>query len=259
MKLFFKMAARRHLLLGSLGVLVLFAIAVFSGQSRAAATPTETVTIREDTIVIHPGAKIDKADVKAMNKILSKYDKSLYKIQTFRGGKVVRTQGKLADVLIDKIVMSEAAEATSSGSSDRTLQVIAPGGAQPTGGQTTNPQQTPGTTTNPQQTPGTTTNPQQTPGATTNPQQTPGTTTNPQQTPGTTTNPQQTPGATTNPHQTPGTTTNPQTSPSTTTNPQKPPGTTTNPHQHSPSPVGADASRELIERLKPILEKYSNK
>src|ERR1700730_10251003 len=76
---------------------------------------------------------------------------------------------------------------------------------------------------------------------------------------GATTNPQSSPGTTTNPQSSPGITTNPQTSPGTTTNPQPSPGTPTNPQHHSPSPVGEKASRELIERLKPILEKYSKK
>jgi hypothetical protein len=51
--------------------------------------------------------------------------------------------------------------------------------------------------------------------------------------------------------------------PSASTNPQRIqrspiPGASTNP-QHPGAAVGEKASRELIERLKPILEKYSKK
>jgi hypothetical protein len=201
--------------------------------------PSKTVTIEDDVIYLHPGTRLTKPDQKELNRILARYDKSLYKIETYKKGEVKRTQGELNDMLINRRLAAEAADAKAKGYSNRTLQIIAATTSQRLLGTTTNPQQTPGTTTNPQniqQTPGTTTNPQ-------NIQQTPGTTTNPQniqQTPGTTTNPQ-------NIQHTPGATTNPQTSPSATTNPQR----------QSPPPVGEKASRELIERLKPILEKYS--
>jgi hypothetical protein len=253
-------------------------LATFPTHCYAEATPHKTVTIENEVILLHPGTRLTKPDQKALNQILARYDKSLYKVETYKKGNVIRTQGELSDMLIDKTLAADAADAKAKGYSNRTLQIIAATTSQRLLGTTTNPQQTPGTTTNPQniqQTPGTTTNPQniqQTPGTTTNPQniqQTPGATTNPQniqQTPGATTNPQniqQTPGATTNPQniqQTPGATTNPQNiqqTPGATTNPQTSPSATTNPQRQSPSPVGEKASRELIERLKPILEKYS--
>ena len=195
------------------------AFAQFPSYCDAAAPPSQAVTIENDRILIHSGTKLSKPDQKALNQILAKYDKSLYKIETYKNGHVIRTQGQLSDMLIDKTIASEAADAKASGNSNRTLQIIAATTSQRLLGATTNPQSSPGTTTNPQSSPGTTTNPQSSPGATTNPQSSPGTT----------------------------------------TNPQSSPGTTTNPQHHSPSPVGEKASRELIERLKPILEKYSKK
>ena len=178
-------------------------------RSEPATPATQAVTIEKDVILIHPGTKLSKPDQKELNRILARYDKSLYKIETYKKGQVIMTQGELSDMLIDKTIASEAASAKASGGSHRTLQIIA----------ATTSQQLLGTTTNPQHTPGTTTNPQGSPSATTNPQ----------------------------------------TSPSATTNPQTTPSATTNPQHHSPSPVGEKASRELIERLKPILEKYSKK
>jgi hypothetical protein len=164
------------------------------------------VTIEEKGIILHPGTKISQTDSKALNAILKKYDKSLYRIDTYRKGQKKKSLGQLSDVCLDRTVVAEVAGAK--GNSNRTLQVIA--------------------ATNPQRSPGSPTNPQRSPSATTNPQQTPGSPPNPQHTPGSPTNPQQTPGSPTNP-------------------------------QHTPCAADEKAAKELIERLKPILEKYSKK
>jgi hypothetical protein len=74
--------------------------------------------------------------------------------------------------------------------------------------------------------------------------------TNPQHQPRTITSTQPVPGASTNPQRAPGMTISTQPVPGASTHPQQAPGETVNP-QH--------AARELIERLKPILEKYSRK
>jgi hypothetical protein len=154
------------------------------------------VTIEEKGIILHPGTKISQTDAKALNEVLKKYDKSLYKIDIYKNGQKKKSQGQLSDVCLDRTVVAEAEAAT--GNSNRTLQVIA----------ATNPQRSPGSTVNPLRSPSATTNPQHTPSATTNPQQTPGAPTNPQQ---------------------------------------------------SPCAPDEKAAKELIERLKPILEKYSKK
>lgn len=193
------------------------------------------VTIEEKGIILHPGTKISPTDAKALNDVLKKYDKSLYRIDTYRNGQKKKSQGQLSEVCLDRTVVAEVAEAT--GNSNRTLQVIA----------ATNPQKSPGAV-NPVRLPGSTVNPIQTPSSTVNPIQTPGSTVNPVRTPGATTNPQTTPSATTNPQQTPSATTNPQTTPSATTSPQR-----------DPCAPDEKAAKELIERLKPILEKYSKK
>jgi hypothetical protein len=82
------------------------------------------VTIERDNIVIHPGAKISKEDEKALNDILKKYDKSLYKVETYKGGKVAKQQGQLSDVAIDKQVESELNAAKAQGVSDKTVQFV---------------------------------------------------------------------------------------------------------------------------------------
>jgi hypothetical protein len=69
---------------------------------------THNVIIRKDSIVI-PGTEISKADHDAMNRILRRYDKTLYRIQTYENGQLKKTQGTLSDVFIDKTLASEIA------------------------------------------------------------------------------------------------------------------------------------------------------
>jgi hypothetical protein len=135
------------------------------------------VTMDKQHIVVHPMTKISKGDVKAINNILMKYDKSFYKLATYKDGKLKKTHGTLSDVNLDQVIASELAAAQAKGQSNKTMQF-----------------------TNPQHQPRTTTSTQPVPSASTNPQRAPGNVVNPQH-----------------------------------------------------------AARELIERLKPILEKYSRK
>jgi len=171
-------------------VAVCMAIPAFAQEKRGG------VTIDENHIVVHPMTKISKEDAKAINDILTKYDKSLYKLDTYKDGKLKRTQGALSDVNLDQAIASELTAAQGKGESIKTMQL-----------------------TNPQHQPRTITTTEPVPGASTNPQKAPGTTISTQPVPGASTHPQQA-------------------------------GETVNP-QH--------AAKELIERLKPILEKYSRK
>ncbi len=146
-------------------------------------TPTlasHNVVINRGGIVI-PGTEISKADHEAMNRILNKYDKSLYRIDTYENGKLKKTQGKLTDVATDKRLASEiAANVKRAGFTQYAVQIRA--------GETTHPQSSantspsPGETTHPQSSantspsPGETTHPQSSantspsPGETTHPQ-----------------------------------------------------------------------------------------
>lgn|GEM_PF-2128376 len=187
---------------------------------------SQTVEIKEKVIILHPSTKLIKPDRQALNKILATYDKSLFKIVTYRGGKIVRTQGQLNDALIDKTIASEVGQTKAKGNSHLTLQIIAAAGTEQLFAAAAAAQSPPG--------------PQ--PGATTNPQTTaplPGATTNPQQA-----RPEASPGATTNPQQ---------------AKPEAIPSATTNPQQTRTRASGEQAARELIEKLKPILQKYSKK
>jgi hypothetical protein len=209
-----------------------------------AESATQAITIKDDVILLHPGTTLSKPDRKKLNEILSKFDKSLYKIEHYKDGKVTRTLGQLSDALIDKTIAAEATEAKARGNSHATLQIIAAATSEQIYASTAQeaPGANPSASTNPQriQTP--------TPTATPPPNASPGASTNPQriQTP--------TPTATPPPNAIPSGSTNPQTA-------RTPiPGASTNPqHQAGAPAAGEKASRELIERLKPILEKYSKK
>ncbi len=152
------------------------------------------VTMDETHIVVHPITKISTEDTKAINNILKKYDKSLYKLATYKDGKLKKTQGTLSDVYLDQAIASELSAAQAKGESNKTMQF-------------TNPQRHPGNITNPQRHPGNITNPQRAAAV---------------------------------------------------TNPQRSPGAPTNPQQSLP-PGDEKAAKELLERLKPILQKYSRK
>jgi hypothetical protein len=163
-----------------------------SATEKTPAVASNNVVINAGGIVI-PGTQISKADQDAMNQILNKYDKSLYRIETYENGKLKKTQGKLTDVVTDKQLASQiAANVKRTGFTQYAVQ-IRPGSAtnvmtSPSPGTTTNvmgSQKTspsPGTTTNvmgSQKTspsPGSTTNvmgsqnTSPSPGATTHPQ-----------------------------------------------------------------------------------------
>ncbi|MFN2542386.1 MAG: hypothetical protein ABR514_09505 [Chthoniobacterales bacterium] len=223
---------------------------------------TKTVTITDEMIVLHPGTKLSRPDRKALNEILGTYNKSLYKIETYKDGQVTRTLGQLSDALIDKTVAAEAAESKASGNSNHTLQIIAAASSQELLAGTTAVEQPP------QASPSASTNPLRptspVPSASTNPLRTtspvPSTSTNPVRAttpvPSASTNPLRptspVPSASTNPQRptspvTPTPTPTP-TGPNAPTNPVRPRG-----------PADDKTAHELIERLKPILEKYSRK
>jgi hypothetical protein len=91
-------------------------------------TPTQAshnVIINREGIVI-PGTEISKADQEAMNRILNKYDKALYRIDTYENGKLKKTQGKLTDVVTGKQLASEiAANVKKAGFTQSAVQIRA--------------------------------------------------------------------------------------------------------------------------------------
>jgi len=82
------------------------------------------VTITDSRIEIRPGTKISESDQKALNEVLKKYDKSLYKIETLKDGKVTGAQGKLEDKHVDVTLAAEVKQGKAAGASVQTEQVV---------------------------------------------------------------------------------------------------------------------------------------
>jgi hypothetical protein len=66
-----------------------------------------SVAIEKSRILVHAGTNISKSDQIAMNKVLEKFDKSLYKIRTYEDKKLVKSQGTLRNAWIDRALLAE--------------------------------------------------------------------------------------------------------------------------------------------------------
>jgi hypothetical protein len=129
-------------------LIVLAGLAAFAATGLAQGKPGK-VEIKDDFIVVHPGTKLSRADAQALNDVLKKYDKSLYKIQIYKNGKVTKTLGTLNDMYIDQKAVADLAQAKASGQSERAIQLIAPPAKMaPVNPQTGGP--APGVSVNPQ-------------------------------------------------------------------------------------------------------------
>jgi hypothetical protein len=69
---------------------------------------SDPVTIEKNRILI-PGTNISESDQRAMNAILTQYNKSLYKLKGYVNGKAGKQQGTLKDAAIDKATAARAA------------------------------------------------------------------------------------------------------------------------------------------------------
>jgi hypothetical protein len=100
------------------------------------------VLIHETSIKIHPGTRISGDDQKALDDVLTHYNKSLYKIWTYDRGKVVKKQGSLKGARIDKRLVAEANEAALKGVSYLALQIGSEGPPPPPSSTTPTPEPT---------------------------------------------------------------------------------------------------------------------
>ena len=67
----------------------------------------EGVTFAEKYVIFRPKAKISTADCENINQILKKYDTSLYKIQAYKSGKLIKSRGQLDENHIQNGIVSE--------------------------------------------------------------------------------------------------------------------------------------------------------
>ena len=94
-------------------------------SSWASAQDAGKVTFRDpSTIIIHPGTELSDKDAEALDRVLSQYDKAVYKIETYKNGQLQSTKGNLSDVCVDVAVAAEINDAKSSGRSSRAIQII---------------------------------------------------------------------------------------------------------------------------------------
>lgn len=129
------------LLIGVVGGV--FWISACESVSDTASAPADRNVVIDSRGIFIPGTAISAADHAAMNKILNRYDKALYRIDTYEDGKRTKKQGTLTDVVTDKQLASQiAVNLKKPGFTHYVVQVP---------GNTTNPAASlqPGATTNP--------------------------------------------------------------------------------------------------------------
>lgn len=128
MKTLFRRDKHGLMLLGIMGSAILMAFPLQSAMAARKGKSGGKVEIKNDVILMHPAVKLSAADEKAMNDILEKHSKALYKIDTLENGKVTRTNGSLADASITATLKAEiaAAEGKKHGGNIRTAQVVCP-------------------------------------------------------------------------------------------------------------------------------------
>jgi hypothetical protein len=122
-------------------------LGTFAALAEEASDP---VTIENERILI-PGTNISENDQRAVNAILAKYDKSLYKLKGYVNGKPGKQQGTMNDASIDKATAKRAAtHGKDPHFTGWTLQVGATANQNSSAGVTTNQNSNakPGTTTN---------------------------------------------------------------------------------------------------------------
>jgi len=91
---------------------LLVAVALLAIAACATLTQGEkAVELGEYGAVIRPEAKVSASDWDAINSVLKKYRKSLYKIQTFKNGSLTETRGALDEKYIREGLVSEVAKA----------------------------------------------------------------------------------------------------------------------------------------------------
>jgi hypothetical protein len=78
-------------------------------KSKAAGGTAGKVVIKKTRIELHPCVPVSDEDDKAMDKVLKKYSKSLYKVETLDDGRVTKTRGdaKITDAKRAEMKMSK--------------------------------------------------------------------------------------------------------------------------------------------------------
>lgn len=81
------------------------------------------VTMHDTYVAIHPGTKISPDDQQRLDTILKKYHNSLYKVQQYDKGKLVKSAGRLKNVRMDQALLAEVSSAAHDGVSVSTVEI----------------------------------------------------------------------------------------------------------------------------------------
>jgi hypothetical protein len=84
-------------------------VALFVVAYAAYAKSKSSVEVGDNYAIIYPQAQWSGNNCDELSRVLSKYNKSLYKIQTYKDGKLVKTQGKLDESVMRRGLVSEVA------------------------------------------------------------------------------------------------------------------------------------------------------
>jgi hypothetical protein len=126
MKTLFRTDKHVLFVLGVVGSVALIAFPQQSAMARHTGKGKRKakVEITNDTIVMHPAVKLSPADSKAVDDILKKNSKTLYKVDTVQNGSVTKTDGALSEASLTAAAKADAPAKAAAGRSDKTHQVI---------------------------------------------------------------------------------------------------------------------------------------
>jgi len=85
--------------------------------------PVPKSVVFEDGAIVLTGTNLSKADDEAMNKILNRYDKSLYRLDTYENAKRTTTRGTSTAVVNKKLASEIAANTKKAGFTHHAVQI----------------------------------------------------------------------------------------------------------------------------------------
>lgn len=92
------------------GVAFACGIAVFSCAHHLQNGSDSGIVKIEETRILLTGVPISAPDEKALEKILRRYDRSLYKIDVYKNGRLTKTLGLLDQSVLDQVTAAKVAE-----------------------------------------------------------------------------------------------------------------------------------------------------
>jgi hypothetical protein len=120
MKTQFRTNTHRLLFMGVLGFAVVFVLT----QPQANAAGKGKVEMTNDMIVMQPAVEVSSADARAMDAVLKKHSKELYRIAEVENRKIVKTEGSLREEVLTAAVKAAMTTESKRGKSHKIGQVV---------------------------------------------------------------------------------------------------------------------------------------